>query len=157
MSVCLCYCSLPYFEATLMETLRLSTVIPLGVWHNTTEDLEFHGFFIPADTMIIPLQYGVHHDLNLWVDPEKFNPDRFLDRSGPTPKVIKPEAFIPFSVGKRVCIGENLAKDELFLIITAILQNFTIRTDPGSGEPTIVPTPGPISSPQPHKIVFEMR
>lgn len=149
---------MPYLEAVILETLRLSSVLPMGVWHSTLEDVEFHGFQIPKDTMIIPLQYAVHYDPIIWKDPMEFNPQRFMEKSkSGESRCLKNESLIPFSVGKRVCIGESLAKDELFLMISSILQNFCIKTDPNDEKPSIIPIPGPISSPQPHKVIFNLR
>jgi cytochrome P450 len=147
---------MPYTEATIMETLRFSSLIPTGVWHSTLRDVEFHGFLIPKDTMIIPNLYAVHHDARIWgEDVETFNPERFLSPEGRG--VVRPEAFIPFSTGRRLCIGENLAKDELFLIIAAIFQTFHVETDPSEPPPSLEPVPGPVSSPKPHQLIFRLR
>ena len=56
-----------------------------------------------------------------WGDGEVFRPQRFLDEAG---DVKKDEHFIPFSVGKRQCLGETLAKTELFLFFTALVQQY---------------------------------
>ena len=146
---------MPYTEATIMETMRYSSLIPIGVWHNTLRDVEFRGFIVPKDTMIIPNLYAVHHDPELWVDVDRFNPERFL--SDDKKSIIKPEAFIPFSIGRRVCIGETLARDELFLMISAIFQIFSVKVDPNEPPPSLEPVPGPVSSPKPHKLVFNLR
>jgi len=147
---------MPYTEATIMETLRYSSLIPIGVWHSTLRDVEFRGFRIPKDTMIIPNLYAVHHDPRLWgEDVEKFNPDRFLNPEGTG--TIRPEAFIPFSTGRRACIGEGLAKDELFLIIAAIFQTFRVDLNPDEPRPSLEPVPGPVSSPKPHQLIFNLR
>jgi 26-hydroxylase len=56
-----------------------------------------NGFKIPKNTQIVPLLHAVHMDPNLWDEPEKFKPTRFLNAEG---KVTKPEYFLPFGVGK---------------------------------------------------------
>ena len=63
-------------------------------------------------------------DKKFWGDPENFRPSRFLSKDG---KFEKKEQFIPFGFGKRVCMGENMAKAELFLFVTGILQRMTVN------------------------------
>jgi len=67
-------------------------------------------------------------DSRYWTAPQLFRPSRFLaeDEKGGV-RVIKKEQFVPFGFGKRVCMGESLAKSELWLFITAILQKFTVE------------------------------
>ena len=61
-------------------------------------DVVLNGFKIPKNTQIVPLLHAVHMDPNLWDEPEKFKPTRFLNAEG---KVTKPEYFLPFGVGKQ--------------------------------------------------------
>ena len=87
---------LPFTEACILETQRLGDLVPLGVPHAVTEDVYFRDYFIPKGTMIMPNMYGVHMNPDLWPEPEKFKPERFLDSGG---KIDKKE-LIPFSLGK---------------------------------------------------------
>ena len=87
---------LPFTEACIMETQRLADVVPLGVPHAATEDVHFRGFLIPKATMILPNLYSVHMDPERWPEPDKFQPERFLDDEG---KIVRREELIPFSVG----------------------------------------------------------
>lgn len=90
---------LPYLKATIAESQRLKTVVPCGVPHgNPNQSTTIGGYTIPKNTMVLPLVFAVHMDENAWMDPEKFNPDRFIDSEG---KFFTPPSFIPFSVGKR--------------------------------------------------------
>ncbi|KAK0063810.1 cytochrome P450 2J6 [Biomphalaria pfeifferi] len=54
-------------------------------------------------------------------DADIFNPDRFIDSKG---QLKKPEEFIPFGVGRRACLGESMAKTELFLYLSSLIQRF---------------------------------
>ncbi|KAI8504683.1 cytochrome P450 2 sub U member 1 [Branchiostoma belcheri] len=83
---------------------------------------------------VITNLWSAHMDPEFWPDPERFNPDRHLDREG---KLIKnPESFMPFSVGRRMCLGERLAKMELFLFFTAMMQQFSFVSPEGSPTPS---------------------
>ena len=77
--------------------MRFIPFIPLAVQHRATEDVEFHGYRIPVDTLIIPNLYCAMKDEKVWGDPQNFRPDRFLSPDGST--FVPHEAFIPFSAG----------------------------------------------------------
>ncbi len=66
---------------------------------------------LPKGTVVWPNLFALHHDPAHWSDPYKFHPERFLDEDGCFSGF--PPSFKPFGTGKRVCIGENLAKAEL--------------------------------------------
>ena len=71
--------------------------------------------------------------------------DRFLDNDG---KVFTPKSFMPFSVGRRVCLGENLAKMELFMFLGGIVQRFHLKTPSGESPPDFEPLPDMMRSPR---------
>ncbi|XP_072044008.1 steroid 17-alpha-hydroxylase/17,20 lyase-like [Amphiura filiformis] len=120
---------LAYTEATMMEVLRFSTIAPLGVPHSTTCDVMLGDFQIPKDTMVSINHYALHFDEDMWDKPKLFKPEHFLDDSGSIRQ--HPNSFLPFSAGRRSCLGESLAKAELFLIFTWFLQNYEISKVPG--------------------------
>ncbi|ODM89324.1 Vitamin D 25-hydroxylase [Orchesella cincta] len=103
-------CRLPYTEAVLLETLRLSSFFALGVPHRMIADTEFHGYFLPKGVTVISNLY------------------RFLNEDETF--VIHREAFMPFSTGRRQCLGKSLAMDAIFLFLTDILPKFNIAHDP---------------------------
>ncbi|XP_072044030.1 steroid 17-alpha-hydroxylase/17,20 lyase-like isoform X2 [Amphiura filiformis] len=119
---------LPYTEATIMEVLRFSTTVPLGVPHSTTCDVMLGDFQIPKDTVVAINHYALHFDEEIWDEPKLFKPEHFLDDSGSVRQ--HPNSFLPFSAGRRSCLGESLAKAELFLIFTWFLQNYEISKVP---------------------------
>lgn len=71
--------------------------------------------------------YKFHTDPDYWGDPEVFRPERFLNTDGKKVKVVRPERFVPFGFGKRVCIGELLAKAELFIFTVLLIQVRRLR------------------------------
>ncbi|XP_041096328.1 cytochrome P450 2K1-like isoform X2 [Polyodon spathula] len=143
--------SMPYMDAVLHEIQRVGNVVPMNLLHETTGDTTFRGYRIPKGTPVIPLLSSVLSDKTQWETPHQFNPNHFLDAQG---KFVKRDAFMPFSAGRRVCLGETLAKMELFLFFTMLLQKFHFRP-PQEVSPEqldLTPTPGITSSPQPFQL-----
>ncbi|XP_026887548.2 cytochrome P450 2U1 [Electrophorus electricus] len=126
--------TLPYTEATIMEVMRMTVVVPLSVPHMASRTTEFRGYTIPKGTVIIPNLWSVHRDPSVWENPDDFNPSRFLDEQG---QLLRKEYFIPFGIGRRVCMGEQLAKMEVFLMFSSLMQAFTFRLPEGHAPPSL--------------------
>ncbi|KAI4500834.1 hypothetical protein M0802_004045 [Mischocyttarus mexicanus] len=140
-------------EATIAEVQRLRSVVPVGIPHGTIEDTQIGEYDIPKGTMIVPLQWSIHTNPSYWKDPLDFKPDRFIAEDG---SLAKPEAFLPFQTGKRICVGDELAKMILFLFSARILHRFVISIPPNinvdlEGECGITLIP------KPHCLVFTLR
>ncbi|KAF6203468.1 hypothetical protein GE061_001799 [Apolygus lucorum] len=146
--------NLPYTEATILEVLRISSIVPLGTTHSTSRETELAGFKIPANSHVVPLLHAVHMDPNLWDRPEKFMPERFLNADG---KVCKPEFFIPFGVGRRMCLGDVLARMELFEFVASLLHTFNVRTPEGTPLPSLNAMPGVTLTPEDFKVSLTLR
>ncbi|KAL8615080.1 hypothetical protein ACOMHN_009156 [Nucella lapillus] len=138
-----------YLEATICEVLRRADIAPLAVWHASAYDVNFRGYVIPKGTTITPFVGSVLHDLDIWGDPENFRPERFI---GPDGKVTKPEQFIPFNIGRRVCLGESLARMELFLYLATLIQNFRFLPPEEGQLPSLEGIFGMTHSPKPYTI-----
>ncbi|KAK7079648.1 hypothetical protein SK128_006050 [Halocaridina rubra] len=113
---------LPYTEAVLLEAQRFASLLPLGVMHATTETIKIEDYVLPEGTVLFGCTEICHRDPKYWERPNEFYPEHFLDGQGKL--LTKKEGFLPFSLGRRQCLGESLAKMELFLFATCLFQKF---------------------------------
>ena len=121
--------SLPLVLATVMETLRIGNLLPIALPHVTLTDTTLCEYRVPKDTIVFANTESIHLDPKFWEDPTVFNPYRHLDKDG---KLITNQGnFYPFGAGRRVCAGEALAKVELFMFVSWMLQKFTFIADEG--------------------------
>ena len=113
--------SMPLLQATVLEILRISTIVPFSLPHWTTEDTSVDGYTVPKETVILVNLWAVNHDPRHFQQPDRFNPRRFLDENGQLGEDRYAFAM-PFSTGRRRCAGSTLAKAELFLFLAGLLQ-----------------------------------
>ena len=135
---------LPYIQAVLRETNRLASVVPLNVPHKAIKDTSVRGHQILKDTQVLFNLYSMHHDPTHWEEPEEFKPERWLNADGSLKKE-KATHYLPFSTGTRVCLGEKMAKMQMFLIVTRLLTNFEVSLAPGESMPKIDQIEGGLS------------
>ncbi|XP_054907667.1 cytochrome P450 2J6-like isoform X2 [Poeciliopsis prolifica] len=146
--------SMPYTQAVIHEIQRIANTVPLSVFHCTTKDTELMGYSIPQGTMIIQNLTSVLREEGQWKFPHEFNPENFLNEQG---EFVKPEAFMPFSAGSRICLGEGLARMELFLIMVTLLRKFKFIWPEDAGEPDLTPVFGATLTPKPYLMKIQLR
>ncbi|KAM6162471.1 cytochrome P450 2D6-like isoform 1-T1 [Erethizon dorsatum] len=140
---------MPFTNAVIHEVQRFRHIGPLGTPHMTTRDTEVQGFLIPKGTTLITNLQSVLTDETVWEKPYRFHPGHFLDAQG---HFTKREAFMPFSAGRRACLGEPLARMELFLFFTCLLQHFSFSVPKGQPQPSDCGVFGILLTPQPYKL-----
>ncbi|GBM61724.1 Cytochrome P450 2C38 [Araneus ventricosus] len=116
--------NLPYLDATIQELSRVAALFLVLTMYSNFKETTIEGYRIPERSAIVSNLYSIHFDPELFPNPEKFDPGRFLNSEG---KRIKVEGGpYLFGLGKRSCIGESLAQAEIFLLIGSLLQSFTL-------------------------------
>ncbi|XP_054840236.1 cytochrome P450 2J2-like [Eublepharis macularius] len=140
---------LPYTSAVICEIQHSQYIFMFGIPRQTTKDVNILGFVIPKETTIYPDLRSVLLDPKQWETPEAFNPNHFLDKDG---HFVEREAFLPFGAGARVCLGEQLAKLELFIFFIKLLRSFTFQVPKGVKKLSEEPIIGLTLPPQPYKI-----
>ncbi|XP_071482221.1 cytochrome P450 2J2-like [Diadema antillarum] len=146
---------MPYTQAVLTEILRFRPIAPIGVPHRATADMKIKDYDIPKGTNIGMNILYIHHDPKVWGDPEVFRPERFLSKDGKS--FVKHDAFMPFGAGRRKCLGEQLAKMEMFLFFTNIMQRFKVSLPPGTKADFSHGHRATTLLPKPYQVIFEER
>ncbi|KAK3596386.1 hypothetical protein CHS0354_036936 [Potamilus streckersoni] len=121
--------NLVYTEAFIMEILRVCNIATISLPHTCTVNTKLRDYDIPKGTTLLPDIDSVLFDPKIWGDPEEFRPERFISEEG---ILLKPEEFIPFFTGRRNCVGESLARMELYLFVTALVQRLELLPPEGT-------------------------
>ncbi|KIM45541.1 hypothetical protein M413DRAFT_442214 [Hebeloma cylindrosporum] len=135
---------LPYLSATMKELMRWQPVSPLALPHRVIKDDVYNGCFIPAGTVVMGNTWAVTRDPNLFEEPERFNPDRYLPMFGksiphdPAKLPLDPEAFA-FGYGRRICAGMHYADSMLLISMARIISTFDIRPAKDENGKDIIP------------------
>ena len=116
------YARLPYTQRVVSEALRIYP--PAWVTARTAVvAYESHGLRIPAGSLLLVPQIVIHRDPRFYPEPMRFNPDRFL----PEAMALRPRnAYFPFGIGSRMCIGESFAWMEMVLVLASVVRNWRL-------------------------------
>ncbi len=109
-----------YLTATIQETLRLRPVISI-VLRKLTEPVEIGGYELPAGVSVAPCVYLVHRNPEVYPEPQRFLPERFLDNPPGT------YTWIPFGGGVRRCLGASFAQFEMAVVLKELVKRHQIR------------------------------
>jgi cytochrome P450 len=126
------YQRLPYARAVIDETLRLYPPAWLITRNSLGDDL-LGGYEVPEGSLIIMSPWLLHRHPDVWVNPDRFDPQRFMDGD------IDRSAFIPFGAGPRQCIGRDFAYVEAVLLLASLIAHFDFEYPVGSMRPPAVP------------------
>ncbi|XP_054438996.1 cytochrome P450 1A1-like [Pteronotus mesoamericanus] len=147
--------SLPYTEAFINEIFRHTSFVPFTIPHCTTADTTLNGYFIPRKTCTFINMYQVNHDETIWDNPSLFNPERFLNENKELNKSLVDKVLI-FGMGIRKCLGEDIARSEVFIVIVTVMQQLRLKQCPGA-KLDLKPRYGLVMRPPPYKLQAEPR
>jgi unspecific monooxygenase len=111
---------LPYLTAVCSETLRIYPVISLNLPHLVREPIEVMGYSLTPGTKVVTCIYLTHHRQDLYPEPDRFKPERFLERQ------FSLYEYFPFGGGSRRCLGAALAQFEMKLVLATILLRYQL-------------------------------
>ncbi|XP_063043463.1 steroid 17-alpha-hydroxylase/17,20 lyase [Engraulis encrasicolus] len=145
---------MPVLDAVMSEVMRIRPVSPLLIPHVAMQDTSIGGHPVAKGTRVLVNMWAIHHDPQQWEQPDTFRPDRFLDDSG---QRVIPPSFLPFGAGPRVCVGESLARMELFLFMSRLLQRCQLSAPRGASLPDLQGRYGVVLQPPKYTVTIKAR
>ncbi|KAF7348404.1 hypothetical protein MSAN_01794400 [Mycena sanguinolenta] len=115
--------ALPYCEAVFREVFRWRPILPFALPHATSDDDIYEGYFIPKGTMVLPNVWAMTHDESMYPNPDRFDPERFLNADG---HLNADDQILGFGFGRRVCAGRYAADATVWATIVSVLSTFDI-------------------------------
>nr|XP_016492423.1 PREDICTED: cytochrome P450 82A4-like [Nicotiana tabacum] len=142
--------NLVYLQAIVKEALRLYPPAPLAVPHEAAEDCVVNEYHIPKGTVLLANVMKLHRDPQIWSDPDKFDPERFLTTHAKIDHRGQHYEFIPFGTGRRACPAMTYALQVEYLSIAHLIQAFNFNT--ASNEPLDMKEGAGLTSPRKNPI-----
>ncbi|KAF7348409.1 O-methylsterigmatocystin oxidoreductase [Mycena sanguinolenta] len=144
--------ALPYCEAVFREVFRWRPILPFAIAHGTTDDDIYEGYYIPKGTMVLPNVWAMVHNESMYPNPDKFDPERFLNADG---QINADDRILGFGFGRRACVGRYAADATVWATIVSVLSTFDIaKANDEMGkeiEIELVFADGIVSHPKPFK------
>lgn len=114
-----------YLRACIDESMRLSPPTGSVLWREVQSDgLNIDGYYVPPGCNVGTALYALHHDAKIFPQPFDYLPERWLEN----PTIDAQNAFSPFLIGPRSCVGKSLALREVSLVIATLLATFDFET-----------------------------
>jgi len=111
---------LPLLEHSIDESLRLFPIVPFGA-RIASADIEFNGHRLARKTRVLIPFATLHHDPEIFPEPHRFEPDRWLANEPP------PYTYLPFSAGLHMCIGVPFAKQSMLVTLAMLLRRYSLQ------------------------------
>jgi len=148
---------MPYLSAALKESGRLTPIVMANPSRITTRAVRLGPYVLPPNTVVGPAHYAIHHDPNIWPNPDTFIPERFMEGTEHC-RTNVPFSWLQFSAGGRQCPGMNFSLLEQRLVIAMLLKRFTFRLVKGSPHlDKLKPGNKWLSCPENLELIFERR
>ncbi|XP_045189351.2 cytochrome P450 1A1-like [Mercenaria mercenaria] len=147
--------NLVYTNAVILEVMRIVTQVPFSLPHFSMTNAKIEGLDVDKDTVVLFNLYSIHHEKEFWGDPEYFRPERFiLDDNTLDPN--KSNHVLAFGLGRRRCVGEFLAKMNVYLAFSIVMQRCKFIKPPGE-HLDLTPIPGLVYTTKEFKVLVQER
>ncbi|KAG1794705.1 cytochrome P450 [Suillus variegatus] len=145
---------LPQVTAFMLESLRWRPVSLGGFPHRAIKDIVWKNYLIPAGATVIGNHWAIANDPEIFPEPHRFNPQRWIDDAG---RVRSDLRFFAFGFGRRVCPGQHVANRSVFITTALILWAFRLSENPGAKIDTLAFSDTANIHAAPFEICFEQR
>ncbi|XP_045196761.2 cytochrome P450 1A1-like [Mercenaria mercenaria] len=146
---------LPYLYATIHEIMRITCIVPTTIPHYALHDTILRGYDVDEGTVVVLNLHSVANEKSFWGDPEVFRPERLLDKNGKLDRERCSHVMI-FGAGRRICAGELMAKMNIFIVTTTLMQRCSFKKAPGC-DLDLEPIRSLVYSPKPFKVTVHGR
>ncbi|KAJ7282392.1 cytochrome P450 [Mycena rebaudengoi] len=149
---------LSYLTAFIQEALRVYTVVPILLERvvPATGDVKLMGHYLPPGTIVGTQAWSMHKNPAVFPEPERFSPERWLDDTEPW-RSLREEHLMPFGLGSRACVGQQLAQASFRVILAAVVRNFNLSAAPTTTSDSMSPQIAGFPRAGECKLVFTQR
>ncbi|KIK33988.1 hypothetical protein CY34DRAFT_813222 [Suillus luteus UH-Slu-Lm8-n1] len=141
-------------QAFILEALRWRPINPTGFPHRASKDVIWNGMCIPAGAIVRGSNWCIGRDPTVFLDPETFNPQRWIGADGEVREDMK---IFSFGFGRRACPGVHIARRSVYIAVAFMFWSFTVLEDPNKPIDDTAFTPGVVSHQMPFTLVFKPR